>query len=556
MLIAGATLTMALAAGGAQASPAEALATTSAGMVRGKKTGGVFSFKGVPYGKAGSALRFRPPEPPEPWTGVRDALEYATRCPDTGESAADYPGGGPLSLSDALPFSEDCLQLNIWTSALRDGGRRPVMVWLHGGGFHGGAGSNAATDGTNLVQRGDVVVVNVTHRLNAFGFLHLADFPGGEEYADAGNVGMLDIVQALKWIQDNIEAFGGDPSNVTIFGFSGGAGKVATLMAMPAAKGLFHRAICMSGSTGIGGRSAKYASLDAEMLMYKLGLKSSQLHELAALPMERLREGVMALKGHRVLTSFPWGAFSGRDWRPVVDGRSLKSLPWYHDAPETSASVPLLIGTVHDEVRMHIMGADPTSVNIPWPELEPRIAQGLQGAPGRVPSSPEMFSADEVISWYRKRYPDLTASELQFKIVTFWIWRHAAIWQAEHRLSSPARDAKTWMYRGDWGTPVEGGKWGACHGIDRPFVFDNVEIAHAMFGEHTAEAQRMADQLSDTWIAFARHGNPNNAAIPDWPEYDLSNRATMIFNQESGIENDPEADERKYFAQQPPSLSQ
>jgi para-nitrobenzyl esterase len=257
--------------------------------------------------------------------------------------------------------------------------------------------------------------------------------------------------------------------------------------------------------------------------------------------MERLQAGSRALSRHQVISTRPWGGFSDREWKPVVDGRTLTSRPWHPEAPVESADVPLLIGTAHDEVRMHLGATDPAAFDIPWSELQPRLQAGMKMDP------------EAAIDWYRRTWPQASAAELQFKIFTYWRWRHSAIWQAELRQRN-AR-AGTWMYRVDWGTPADGGKWGAFHGIDLPLVFDNVEIARGYYGGDVARAQRMADQMSDAWIAFARSGDPNCKGAPPWPRYEQATRATMLFDQASRVENDPEPEERRYFATSPPRLS-
>ncbi len=524
---------LAIAPGRAAAAGAT-IVETEAGRLRGFATDGAVGFRGVPYGGDTSRRRFQPAGPPEPWTGVRDADDFGQQCPQP-------PGRGESALlaswTNPLPEGEDCLRLNLWTPSL-GAGRRPVMVWLHGGGFTSGSGSSWGYDGARLAARHGVVVVSVTHRLNAFGHLYLKEL-GGEAFADSGNVGMLDIVQALQWVHDHIDRFGGDPSNVTVFGQSGGAGKVTVLMAMPAARGLFHRAIVESGSTGIGARTPAAATEDAVAFMDGLGLRPDQLETLRDLPAARLREGLTLLTRRRVGSTLPWGAFTRREWRPVVDGRSLPEHPFYPKGPAVSAGVPLLVGTAKDECRLHLGAADAHAFTIGWDELAPRLAAAM----GQDPA--------EAIAFYRDRFPSLSASDLLFKIFTFWRWRYSAIWQAERKADQKA--APAFVYRVDWETPVDGGKWRAPHTIEIPFVFDNVAKSASLLGA-APTAQHMADLMSATWVAFARDGRPRAPDLGAWPAYDPTTRKTLRFDLHSTLAADLEGEERRFFSNAPPRL--
>lgn len=499
-------------------------AETRYGKVRGAANGDISIFKGIPYGAPTSGQnRFRKPQPPQVWSGVRDALHYPPMAPQP-----PAPSRGLFaSWTDPTSVGEDCLGLNVWTPGLRDGAKRPVMVWFHGGDYASLSGSRSVFDGTRLAQRGDVVVVTLNHRLNAFGFLYL----GGllPDFADSANAGMQDLVAALAWVRDNIAEFGGDPGNVTIFGQSGGGGKVATMMAMPAGKGLFHRAIIQSGSYArnahLEAMSPEAATKHAHTFLSALGLSAKDAEKLVDLPMEALIAGTAK-------------AGQGKDravWRPVADGKVLPSGPSWPAAPAISADVPLMIGSTATEMSM-LMGT-------PRPELFDLDEAGLRQGIGRWFSDADQ---DGVIALFRRKNPQATPGRLFFDIasaVTFrrGAWRHAD-------LKAEQGKAPVYLYEIDWVTPVDGGKWGSPHSMEHPFVFDNVALSASMVGSSTADPQKLADQISPTWVAFARTGNPNNPAIPNWPAYDTTDRTTMVFDLVSKAEAKFREDERLLMA--------
>ncbi|HEV2301442.1 MAG TPA: carboxylesterase family protein, partial [Stellaceae bacterium] len=290
----------------------------SAGRLRGSAAGGVFAFKGIPYGASTAGpSRFMPPRPPARWAGLRDALDYRGHAPQLPGRPERRPELQTLlGAVDATPEGEDCLTLNIWSPGLGDGGKRPVMVWLHGGAFAYGSGNRAVTEGANLARRGDVVVVSVNHRLNIFGFLHLADI-GGERWAHSGNAGMLDLVAALEWVRDNIAGFGGDPGNLTIFGESGGGGKVSVLLRMPAARGLFHRAIIQSGAT-IRVSTRERAGALAEAVLKELGIARGDCDRLQGVPADRLAAAIAPAS--RSVGRPPLPLLDRYDFGPAADG--------------------------------------------------------------------------------------------------------------------------------------------------------------------------------------------------------------------------------------------
>lgn len=493
------------------ASPRHVTAKTRAGRIRGYVDYGVNVFKGIPYAADTAVTRYRPALPPAAWKSVRDTLEYGPSCPQQG---------------NAERMSEDCLVLNVWTPALRDGAKRPVMVYFHGGEFSSGSGSSSLYDGVRLCRRGDVVVVTVNHRLNAFGHLYLGRL-AGPDYAFSGNVGILDLVQALTWVRDHAEEFGGDAGCVMVFGQSGGGAKIATLMAMPAARGLFHRAATMSGQqiTASGPRSA---TLRASAYLDALKISPADVASINTVDVATLIEATRAADATMVGRSLYFG--------PVLDQESLPRHPFYPDAPAQSAGIPMIIGNTRDETRA-FLGSEPGVHDLNWEELPQRLLPQLH-----VDIKPEY-----VIAEYRRIYPQYTATEVFFAATTAGrSWRGAII-EAELRA---AQGSPVFAYQLNYRSPLEGGRYGAMHTMDIPLVFDNIAQPQALTGT-SAEAQKAADQMSDAFIAFARTGNPNHAGLPQWRPYELANRATMVFDAQSELVNDPRAEERKLFAQAP-----
>jgi len=516
----------------------------STGKVRGFKRNGVYIFKGLPYGASTSGVnRFMPPVKPEPWSGIRNALQYGRVCPSQ-DSAHFNTDGKNLANSDEDAFvlhrvaastipGEDCLRLNLWTPEIHGSHKRPVMVYMHGGGFSGGSGHDLLSyDGENLTRNHDVVVVTHNHRLNVYGYLNLQRL-GGEEFVSSANVGMLDNVAVLAWVRENIARFGGDPGCVTIFGQSGGGGKVVALMAMPAAKGLFHRAIVQSGPF-LKCLSPDYSARVADLVLAELGLSKSRVRELQAIPVDRL-SGAAA----EVMKKMPSQRSSIRqvygedNWGPTVDGGILPRHPFDPGAPEIAADVPLLTGSnLHEFVN----GLD-------RPE-----AQAMEmGELHRLMSQEFAERSSEIIDVYRRDYPRATPFDLYATIAAA-PFRLPACVQASRKSALGGAPAYSYIYA--WRTPVLDGRPGPFHGAEIAFTFDNAELCDHYSGG-SDEAIVLSKQVSTAWVSFARTGNPNHANLPHWPKYTSEHRATMQFDRQCEVRNGPESLGLRLIAESP-----
>jgi len=497
------------------------VADTSMGKIRGVVVDGVKIFKGIPYGAPTDGKnRFMPPVKPMAWTGTRDALAFGPTAPQTADNSGTTAAGSPAQKS------EDCLVLNVFTPGLNDGRKRPVMVWLHGGGFASGSGSGRILDGTSLAHTHDVVVVTLNHRLNVFGYTYLGDAMGAE-FAQSAAVGLLDIVAALQWVRDNISGFGGDPNLVTIFGQSGGGRKVATLMSMPAANGLFHRAIIESGAV-LRLTTHEDAAKQTDLLLAELGLKAGQIRELQSVPMATLL--VVDAAVQKKITQRDPGMVANT---PMVDGKVIPAHPWDPKGPALSANIPLLIGYAHTEETLYDRPT-PEKLALDEAGLKERASKRLGQDPARV------------IEAFRKANPTATPWDLWILIAT------------DHPRGTYSRElakrkadqhgAPVFAYRYDWETPEGGGHMRSPHTIEIQFVFNNIKIAGPLISK-MPEAYALAEKTSAAWVAFARTGDPNTSKLPKWPAYSAASRDTMLFNNECRVVADPDRGSRLVMEQ-------
>jgi para-nitrobenzyl esterase len=481
----------------------QTVAETTCGKVRGIEDRGVLAFKGMPYAATtAGANRFLPPQPAPKWAGIRDALQWGASAPQVPNAGFSLPFYAWYAAIE--PMNEDCLFLNVFTPAI-GAGKRPVMVWLHGGGWRNCAGSGPGWNGAHLAREQDVVVVTANHRLNGFGYLALDE--ADERFADSGNAGMLDLVMALQWVRDNAAAFGGDPNNVTIFGQSGGAAKTIGLLATPAARGLFHKAIIQSTSGGMRIAGREEAARMAAELAEVLGVKRLVAEDLQKLPMDTLLSALEKAPG---------------PFRPVIDSRTFFADPYFPAAPGISSDVPVMTGTTNTETTWYY-AAHPDNFSLGFADAKRRVMRFLKL---------DTVAADALIDAYRSDYAGGTASDILTAITTDYLFKRNALKIAD--LQSASATAPVYCYVFARETPVGNGRFRSPHSAEVPFIFGTTPEAEAFSG-NGSDIQPVTGIMMATWAGFARHGNPNNPAIPEWKAFSESNRQTMLLNAESRL---------------------
>ncbi|MBN2698835.1 MAG: carboxylesterase/lipase family protein [Bacteroidales bacterium] len=505
-----------------------ALAETTYGKVKGFLLRGIYQFRGIPYGAdTGGKNRFMPPRIPEPWEDVYPAVWWGNSAPqimdnryaDIYQSFVDH-----WNYDDV---SENCLKLNIWTPAIADGKKRPVLVWLHGGGYTNGNGiEQDGYDGENLSRRGDIVFCSINHRLGPIGFSDLSGV-GGEKYADSGNVGALDMVAALKWVRKNIENFGGDPGNVTIMGQSGGGAKVCILAAMPEAKGLFHKMVPLSGST-TSAADPVFSGKMGEYILKEAGLKPSEIDKLQDLPWKDyiLLTGRAARKYAE--ESGNAGRFRG-SFGPVADDRNIPSGKFFSEAEGLSSDVPMLIcSTFHEWSAAR---TNPELENITKEKAIESLKEraGFRGGLGE--------KAEAVYNAYEKAFPEARPVELMTMIASN---RQGVVETATSKANQPAPVYVAWF---GWEPPLFNNRMRAFHCLDICFWFANTDVMLT----HTGGGKRpkqLSDKMADALVRFMKTGTPNGGGLPDWPQFTAKNGETMILNDVSEVKNDPDREGR------------
>ncbi len=512
------------------ATPESAVVETTAGRVRGAVRNDVFVFKGIPYGETtAGAARFLPPRPPAAWTGIRSSTSWGPVAPHPERTGWRNDEEQYLYQWDDGFVGEDMLRINVWTPAVNDNRRRPVIFWIHGGGFVSGSSQELRPyDGENLARNHDVLFVSLNHRLNVFGFLDLSQI-GGEPYAASGNAGMLDLVLGLEWVRDHIARFGGDPGNVTIIGQSGGARKVSILQAMPAARGLFHRAAVISGS------ALRQTTPDLSLklalgVLDELGIARSDFAKLHQVETNRLL--IAGLEAQRKAAAGAAGPTPG-GWGPVVDGRVLPTHAFDPTAPAISAGVPLLTGSTFAELNSGVN--NPNAASLMVAQLTTELTPSLGARAG------------EVIAAYRALFPAAPVFELRAHILAAQAYRINAVTMAERKAALNA--APVYQYWFGWKTAALDGRALAYHCQDLAFWFDNIDLAVQATGG-TDDARDLADKMSRALVAFARTGNPSHPGLPRWDPFTATGRATMVFeNNQSAVKPDPDRTARELLRQ-------
>ncbi len=501
------------------------IAQTRYGKVQGSEQGSISVWKGIPFAQPPTGQRrFRAPQPPSPWTGVREATAFSPMAPQVPEMGASMVGAlGAERAVEQRPMSEDCLYLNIWSPGA-DGQKRPVMVYIHGGAFTLGSASDPWYDGTSFAATHNIVVVSLNYRLGILGFVYLKDLAGADA-SYTGNCGLLDQIAALEWVRENIAAFGGDPDQVTVMGESAGAMSIGALLGMPAAKGLFQRAILQSGAAGFLPTRLQ-ATHVAQALLAKLGLQTAQLSALADVPLDALLK-IQPELGRE---------FGGiQAYSPMIDGETLPQHPLAMIAQGSAAHVAILAGTNRDEVAI-LAGTNRDE----W-----RLFALMSGVPKVDEEQLKQIFGDEAkpaLAMYTQARTDQSKDAAWIDIMSDLVFRMPAIHLAEGQVR---QGAPVWMYRFDWESPAFGGVLGAAHAMDIPFVFNTLDVALSrMFTGDSPDRQKLSDLMHASWAAFIRSGTPAAALLPDWPPYDLDRRATMIWSSAPHVVDDPQGQVR------------
>ncbi len=513
LLAGGGALTFTACMSSAPVIPGEPVVETTEGKYRGVQANGVYVFKGMRYGASTAGEgRFMPPRAAPEFAGVRDALEYGDQTPQA--------RGG---LAAATAMSEDCLRINVWTPEIRRGRKRPVLLWFHGGGFEAGSGSSGLYDGTNMVKRGDVVVCTINHRLNVFGFCDLSGVLG-QDFAQSGNAGYLDLVASMKWVKANIAQFGGDPNNVMIYGQSGGGRKVSVCFAGAEANGLFAKGVVQSGSH-LRVQTREQSSALTAALLKELNIAPANARQL-----QQVEQEVLSAAQRKVI-----GA-AGYRFEPVLDGISFKADPFIPNAPQQTAKVPMMLGVTRTELSNQL-GRDPAIYTINEAQLKERLLRYF----------PE-DDLNEALPVFKASNPGASPTELFFIMTSWRSYVKNCTTMAEKRAELNGARNPTWMYQVTWKSPAEGGRRYSQHTLDLPFMFDNVSVAENLTGPASDETRAMTEAMANAWIAFARDGDPNHAGLPHWPAYDLAKRSQMFFEVPPRVVNDAFKSEREFMA--------
>lgn len=496
------------------------LIDTANGTLRGLVGGGLATFKGVRYGEStAGANRFLPPVPTRPWIGIQDAIELGNPCVQTNP---DFP-----IWLDPMDGSEDCLFLNVWSPEdVSAGAKLPVMVWIHGGGYTFGSGGAPMYDGGNVALAGNVVCISLNHRLQAFGFTDLSAL-GDERFVGSGNAGLLDIVEALRWVKSNVEAFGGDPNNVTLFGQSGGGAKITALMAMPSASGLFQKAIVQSGSV-FRFRGPAESEAMSRRTCEVLGLQQNDVSALQSVPAD-----VLLKCGDRIMDESSGTGHPALKYAPVVDGWTIPADPWSTGFPEAAQKIALIVGSNLDETVVYLEAHEDNEASIAAAAVRATTVY-----------TPHVDRVEELLPVYRRALPNVSGFELAVRVSTdIGFWKNAI----RHAEMHSSAGGTAYMYRCDWKTPCCGGMW-APHSVELPFVLGHKRYGAAWDGNDSEAARdeadpgqlrfALGDKMLSAWLAFAHGGNPS---LPDlhWPRYDLEKRSTMVFDAETAISDDP-----------------